>query len=199
MGKILFDALIEKDNKVWFIPLGKTLSYIDLATDEFHIIPMEERMAGEAVIGQIVEYKNKLIWVSQDGVYLRMYDIDEKKYHTYILPEMIFRDWRAVSLIFVVEDHLYIVPKYSAFIISFDLLAGKPVCIGLKNDLLANEDIGIYEAIYYANRLFFIFDKKMTIIEYDMLSRKCEEYHYQCLIWKKEILFHQEKYIAGIL
>lgn len=176
MSDLKFDAHIELAGKLWFIPHRQPLCYMDIATNKCYLAESVNEIEYKTVVGEILNDRNSLLWCTQDGDSLIEYNILEKKYYSYKLPSMKYKDWYAIAFIFKYNRDIYIIPKYSSKIIIFDLEHRKFTETIVKHRLFDDEEKPIKACGVWKEKLICIFDGPVQLIGYDLMTEKFYDY-----------------------
>lgn len=195
MNELKYDAHIELDGKLWFIPHRRPLCYMDIVANRCYLAESINDIEYKTVGGEILNDSNSLLWCTQDGDSLIEYNILEKKYYSYKLPCMKYKDWYAVTFIFKYNREIYIIPKYSSKIITFDLATKTFKEKNVKHRLFSDEEKPIKACGILNRKLICVFDNPVQLIGYDLITEKICDYDLCALGGKYYSLFQDNNYL----
>jgi len=121
MKDIMFDSCVEYDNKLWFVPYGDTLMYMDLDTYKYHYVFPEPFVAEtENASGNMLAKDGIIYWTKLSGTTLAEYDINKNDLNFFELPALTFENWSCILCRFFVGEDVILVPKYDNFLVKFN-------------------------------------------------------------------------------
>lgn len=162
--------LVEK--KIWFITDQKKLMNFDLESKELKLVEpiwVNDTVPFKNVIDGLIFCEGNIYWVEQEGKRLLKYNTISNEVISFAMPTIKYHEWTCCSGFFLLDKIIYIIPRYTADVVLFDLneqefIVLKDFFSGL---VINNEEKIVNKAFMYENLLIVCGIKKMMAYKVD--------------------------------